>query len=55
MLELLGGLLIMALVIYVVTLIIGQLALPNNVKQIVYIIVGLFFLIWLLRTLGIAI
>ena len=53
LLTLLIYLLIGGIVIYVVNLIIGMLSLPPQVKTIVLIIVGLVFLLWILRVLGI--
>lgn len=52
MIELLVTLLLLAIVIYVVNLIIGMLALPPQVKTIVYIIAGLIGLLYLLSRLG---
>lgn len=54
MIELLVTLLIFAIIIYVVNLIIGQLALPPVVKTIAFLIIGLVFLFYLLSLLGIA-
>lgn len=53
MISLLIGLLILAIIIYVVNLILAQLALPPVVKTIAYLIVGIIGLIWLLSALGI--
>lgn len=53
MIELLITLLLVALVVYVVHLIIGMLNLPQQVKTIAYIIIGVVVLLWLLSYLGI--
>lgn len=53
MIALLVSLLILCVIVYVANLIIAQLGLPPPVKTIVYLIVGLIFLVWLLDTLGI--
>lgn len=52
MIELLVGLLILAVVIYVMYLIIGMLSLPPQIKTIVYLIVGIIFLVILLDRVG---
>lgn len=52
LLYLIVYLLVAAIIIYVVNIVIGMLSLPAQVKAIVLIIVGLVFLIWILRTLG---
>lgn len=52
MIEFLIVLLLAAVVIYVVHLIIGMLNLPQQVKMIAYLIVGLVFLFWLLSYFG---
>lgn len=52
MVELLVSLLILAIVIYVVYLIIGMLNLPPTIKTIVYLIVGVIFLVVLLDRTG---
>lgn len=52
MIEMLVGLLILALVIYMVHMIIGMLNLPAQVKTIAYIIVGIVVLLYLLRLFG---
>jgi hypothetical protein len=46
-------LLIGGIVIYVVNLVVGMLALPPQVKTIILIIIGLVFLLWILRVLGV--
>lgn len=53
MINLLVGLLILALVIYCVFLVVGMLPLPEPAKQIVVIILAIIFLLVLLRQLGI--
>lgn len=52
MIELLVTLLLGALVVYIVHLIIGMINLPQQVKTIVYIIVGVVVLFWLLDLFG---
>lgn len=52
MIELLVSLLILSIVIYVVYLIIGMLSLPPQIKTIVYLIVGVIFLVILLDKVG---
>lgn len=47
MLGLLVFLIVLLLVVYVVKLIIDQLALPGNVRTIAYLILALFVLLWL--------
>lgn len=48
MIEILITLLIAAAIIYVVYLILGIVNLPSQIKNIVYIIVGLIIFLWLL-------
>ncbi len=52
MIEILVTLLLLGVVIYVVNLIIGMLALPSQVKTIVYLIFGLLVLFWILDAAG---
>jgi len=52
MINVLVSLLIAVAIIYVVYLIIGMVNLPPNIKNIVYIIVGLIVLVWLLQFFG---
>lgn len=52
LIGLLVGLLILAIVIYVVYLIIEMLKIPPPIKQIVYLIIGLIFLVVLLKQAG---
>lgn len=52
MIEVLVTLLIAAIVIYVIYLILGMVALPAPIKNIVYLIVGLIILLWLLNSFG---
>lgn len=52
MIELLVTLLLLAVVVYVVHLIIGMLNLPQTVKTIAYLIVGLIVLFALLNYFG---
>lgn len=52
MIELLVTLLLVAVLIYVVNLVIGMLNLPDQVKTIAYIIIGLVVLFWLLQYFG---
>lgn len=52
MIELLVGLLIAAVIIYVLYLILGMVNLPAPIKNIVYIIVAVIILIWLLQYFG---
>ena len=51
--NLLIGLLVLALVIYVVFLIVGMLPLPEPAKHIVTLILAVVFLIILLQKLGV--
>lgn len=53
MIELLIGLLILALVIYVAYLVLGMIPLPPNVRQIVTVILAIIFLVVLLRQVGV--
>lgn len=53
MIDVLITLLLVAVVIYVVNIIINLISLPAQVKQIVYIILGLVILFWLLDFFGI--
>lgn len=53
MIDFLVTLLLLAIVLYVVHLIIGMLALPQQVKTIAYLIIGVIALLWLLSYLGI--
>jgi len=51
--QLIIYLLLAGILIYVVQLVLGMLAIPSQIKTIILIIVGLVFLIWILRMLGI--
>ncbi len=51
LISLLVTLLIMALVYYCVTLILGLLPLPGNIKQVIQIIVAVIFAIYLIQLL----
>lgn len=53
MIEFLITVLLLAVVVYVVHLIIGMLNLPQQIKTIAYIIVGLIALFWFLDKFGI--
>ena len=53
LLYLIVYLLVGALLLYVINIVIGMLELPAQVKTIALIIVGIVFLVWILRTLGI--
>lgn len=52
MISLLITLLIGAIIIYVVYLIVGMLSLPQPIKNIVFLIIGVIVLVWLLQTFG---
>lgn len=52
MISLLISLLVLLVVIYVANLVIESLSLPPRIKTVVYLIVGLIFLIVLLGQLG---
>lgn len=52
MISLLVSLLVLIVIIYVVNLVVGMLNLPENVKQIFYIIFGLIVLLALLGQFG---
>lgn len=52
MIELLVTLLIAGLVLYVAYWILGMLPFPPQVKNIIMVILGVIFLIWLLQTVG---
>lgn len=52
MISLLITLLIGAVVLYVVYLIVGMVNLPEPIKRIVYIIIGIIVLLWLLDSFG---
>lgn len=52
MISILISLLVLLIVLYVVKLVIDQLTLPPPVKTIVFLIVGLIFLVWLLQIIG---
>ncbi len=51
LISLLVTLLIMALVYYCVTLVLGLLPLPGNIKQAIQIVVAIIFLIYLIQLL----
>lgn len=53
MIGLLVSLLVLVVVIYVFNLIVGMLNLPEQVKQIVYIIFGLIVVLYLLGQVGV--
>lgn len=53
MIELLIGLLVLVVIIYVANLVIGMLNLPAQIKQIVYIIMALIVLFFMLDFFGI--
>lgn len=46
-------LLLAGILIYVVQLLLGMLAIPSQIKTIILIIIGLIFLLWILRAVGI--
>lgn len=46
-------LLLAGVLIYVVQLLLGMLAIPSQIKTIILIIIGLIFLLWILRAVGI--
>jgi len=52
MIELLVGLLVLVIIIYVANLVIGMLNLPAQIKQIVYIIMAVIVLFYLLDFFG---
>ena len=52
MIELLVGLLVLVIIIYVANLVIGMLNLPAQIKQIVYIIMAVIVLLFLLDFFG---
>lgn len=52
MISLLVTLLLVCVLIYVVNLVVGMLNLPETIKKIVYIIIGLVVLFWLLDFFG---
>lgn len=53
LIELLVYLIVGGLIIYVVFWIVGMLALPQPIKNVITIIVALIVLLWLLSTLGV--
>lgn len=53
LLQLILYLLVAGILIYVVQLVLGMLAIPQQIKTIILIIIGLVFLIFILRVLGI--
>jgi hypothetical protein len=52
MVSLLISLLVLLIVVYVAHLIVEQLGFPDNIKKVIYIILGLIFLLVLLGQLG---
>jgi hypothetical protein len=46
-------LLLAGVLIYVVQLILGMLAIPSQIMTIILIIIGLVFLLWILRAVGV--
>jgi len=52
MISLLVTLIVIALIVYVVQLIIAQLALPATIKNIIYAVMGLIVLLYLLDLFG---
>jgi hypothetical protein len=52
MIELLVGLLVLVIIIYIANLVIGMLNLPAQIKQIVYIIMAVIVLFYLLDFFG---
>jgi energy-converting hydrogenase Eha subunit F len=52
MIELLIGLIVLLLVIYVVHLIVEALAFPENIKRIIYLVLAIIFLLVLFSKLG---
>lgn len=48
MIELIITLLLLAVLLYVVNIILGEIVLPSWVKQIIYVIIALVVLLWLL-------
>jgi hypothetical protein len=53
MIEFLITILLLLVVIYVVKLVIDSIPLPENIKIVAYIILGLVVLLWLLQRFGI--
>lgn len=54
MIEFLIMIIVALVVFYIVKLIIGSLGLPGNIVQIIYLVLGLIFLLWLLQYFGFA-
>ena len=52
MIELLVGLLVLVIIIYIANLVIGMLNLPAQIKQIVYIIMAVIVLFFILDFFG---
>lgn len=52
MIGFLVSLIVIVAIIYVVNLVLAQLSLPQPIKQIVYLIIGLVVLFWLLDAAG---
>lgn len=53
MINLLITIVIFLVVFYIAKLIIGQLGLPANIVQIIYIVLALIALLWILNLLGV--
>jgi len=52
MISLLITLLLVAVVVYIVYLILGMISLPDPIKKIIYLVVGLIVILWLLQYFG---
>ena len=52
MISLLITLLLVAVIVYIVYLILGMISLPDPIKKIIYLVVGLIIIIWLLQYFG---
>ena len=53
MIEFLFGIVILLVVIYVLKLVIAEIPLPENIKTVVWLILGLVLLVWVLNFFGI--
>lgn len=53
MVELLIGLVIAVIVFYIIREVVGMLGFDANITRIIYLVVGLIFLLWLLNFFGV--
>jgi hypothetical protein len=53
MISLLIGLIILVVIVYIANILVNMLALPPQVKTIIYVVIALIALLWILSYLGV--